>query len=56
LEIKELSNPFTFIDGSLLHDKEDLQRRRKELKSLFEEFGKLPYPREKNGFTWDIPE
>ena len=43
-EIKELSNPFTFIDGSLVQDKEDWQRRRKELKSLFAayEYGRLP--------------
>lgn len=24
-------------------------------KPLSEEFGKLPYPEEKNGFTWDVP-
>jgi hypothetical protein len=24
-------------------------------KPLSEEFGKLPYPEEKNAFTWDVP-
>jgi hypothetical protein len=52
-EIKKLSNPFTFIDGSLVHDKEDWQRRRMELKSLFEayEYGPLPPKPEKMTIT-----
>jgi len=52
-EIKELSNPFTFIDGSLVHDKEDWQRRRMEIKSLFEayEYGPLPPKPEKMTIT-----
>jgi len=48
-ENKELFNPFSFIDGSLVQNKEDWQRRRKELKSLFEayEYGPLPPKPEK---------
>jgi hypothetical protein len=48
-EIKELSNPFIFADGSLIQSKEDWQARRKELKDLFEayEYGHLPPKPEK---------
>lgn len=48
-EIKELPNPFVFADGSLIQSKEDWQRRRKELKELFEayEYGHLPAKPEK---------
>ena len=43
-EIKELPNPFTFLDGSAVKTREDWQRRRAELKSLFEQYqyGHLP--------------
>ncbi len=48
-EIKELPNPFIFTDGSPLRSKEDWQRRRTELKELFEtyEYGRLPPKPEK---------
>ena len=48
-EIKELANPFLFADGSTIRSKEDWQRRRKELKELFEayEYGHLPAKSEK---------
>src|SRR3712207_4695707 len=43
-EIQELPNPFAFADGSLVRNREDWQRRRKQLKALFEdyEYGHLP--------------
>jgi hypothetical protein len=43
-EIKELPNPFTFADGSPVPTKEDWDRRRVELKKLFEdyEYGHMP--------------
>jgi endo-1,4-beta-xylanase len=42
--IKELPNPFVFADGSPVRTKEDWNRRRAELKSLFEDYvyGHLP--------------
>jgi endo-1,4-beta-xylanase len=42
--IKELPNPFIFADGSPVKTKDDWQRRRAELKSLFEDYmyGHLP--------------
>lgn len=52
-EIKELSNLFIFIDGSPVQNTEDWQRRRMELKSLFEtyEYGPLPAKPEKMTIT-----
>ncbi len=46
---KELPNPFVFADGSAVHTPDDWQRRRGELKSLFEqtEYGQLPPKPEK---------
>ena len=46
---KELPNPFVFADGSAVRTPEDWQRRREELKSLFEdcEYGHLPPKPEK---------
>jgi endo-1,4-beta-xylanase len=43
-KIKELPNPFTFSDGSAVRTKTDWQRRRKELKELFQNYmyGHLP--------------
>ena len=43
-EIKELANPFMFVDGEVVRTKDDWQRRRAELKRLFElyEYGGLP--------------
>jgi cephalosporin-C deacetylase-like acetyl esterase len=43
-EIKELPNPFTFADGSPVRTKEDWDRRRREIKALFEdyEYGHMP--------------
>jgi hypothetical protein len=42
--VKELPNPFVFADGSAVRSTEDWQRRRAELKSLFEDYmyGHLP--------------
>jgi hypothetical protein len=42
--IKDLPNPFVFSDGSPVKSKDDWQRRRAELKSLFEDYmyGHLP--------------
>jgi len=49
LATKELPNPFVFADGSAVRTPEDWQRRRGELKSLFEdcEYGHLPPKPEK---------
>jgi endo-1,4-beta-xylanase len=46
--IKELPNPFTFSDGSAVRTKADWERRRQELKGLFQDYvyGHLP-PRPK---------
>ena len=46
---RELPNPFVFADGSQVRTPEDWQRRRGELKSLFEnfEYGHLPPKPEK---------
>jgi hypothetical protein len=43
-EIKLLPNPFAFLDGSSVRTREDWDRRRRELKGLFEdyEYGHLP--------------
>src|SRR5947209_2674631 len=43
-EIKELPNPFTFADGSPVRTQEDWQRRRAEIKHLFQDYvyGQLP--------------
>jgi endo-1,4-beta-xylanase len=43
-EIKELPNPFTFADGSPVRTKDDWQRRREELKDLFQDYiyGHMP--------------
>ena len=52
-EIKQLPNPFVFLDGSVVRSKEDWNRRRIELKSLFEkyEYGHLPPKPEKMTVT-----
>jgi hypothetical protein len=51
--IKPLPNPFVFHDGSAVHSREDWQRRRRELKALFEdyEYGHLPPKPEKMTIT-----
>jgi hypothetical protein len=43
-EIKELPNPFTFADGSPVRTNQDWERRRKELKGLFQDYvyGHMP--------------
>src|SRR5260370_35125542 len=43
-EIKELPNPFTFADGSPVRAMDDWQRRREELKDLFQDYmyGHMP--------------
>jgi hypothetical protein len=43
-EIKELPNPFVFADGSPVRTKEDWDRRRLEIKDLFQdyEYGHMP--------------
>src|SRR5580704_2338244 len=43
-EIKELPNPFTFVDGSPVKTKADWERRRQEIKELFQdyEYGHMP--------------
>ena len=43
-EIKELPNPFLFQDGTLVHDKKDWERRRVEIKNLYEDYmyGHMP--------------
>jgi endo-1,4-beta-xylanase len=43
-EIKELPNPFTFADGAPVRTQKDWERRRQELKDLFQdyEYGHLP--------------
>jgi hypothetical protein len=43
-EIKELPNPFTFADGSAVRTREDWERRRVEIKELFQdyEYGHMP--------------
>jgi (4-O-methyl)-D-glucuronate---lignin esterase len=48
-ELKQLPNPFAFLDGSPVRTKEDWVRRRGELKGLFEdyEYGHLPPKPEK---------
>jgi endo-1,4-beta-xylanase len=48
-EIKQLPNPFTFSDGSPVRTKADWQRRREELKGLFQDYmyGHLPPKPEK---------
>jgi hypothetical protein len=52
-EIKELPNPFAFSDGPPVRSKADWDRRRQELKSLFEdyEYGHLPPKPEKMTIT-----
>lgn len=42
--IKELPNPFLFQDGSPVRDTKDWERRRSELKQLFQDYmyGHLP--------------
>jgi hypothetical protein len=35
--IKQLPNPFVFLDGTSVQNREDWQRRRRELKGLFED-------------------
>src|SRR3954453_4428894 len=51
--IKRLPNPFLFLDGSTVRSKEDWDRRRRELKALFEEYeyGHLPPKPEKMTVT-----
>ena len=48
-EIKELPNPFTFADGSPVRTREDWERRRKEVKDLFQDYvyGHMPPKPEK---------
>src|SRR4051812_414112 len=48
-EIKQLPNPFVFLDGSAVRGKGDWDRRRGEIKALFEgyEYGHLPPKPEK---------
>lgn len=43
-EIKQLPDPFVFPDGSRVHDAQDWQRRRQQIKDLFQdyEYGHLP--------------
>ena len=36
-QIKELPNPFVFADGSPVRNREDWQRRREEIKGLFQD-------------------
>jgi hypothetical protein len=52
-EIKQLPNPFAFRDGSTVRTKLDWERRRGELKALFEdyEYGHLPPKPEKMTVT-----
>lgn len=52
-EIKSLPNPFVFLDGSPVRGKDDWNRRRTELKALFEdyEYGHLPPKPEKMSIT-----
>ena len=52
-QVKDLANPFVFLDGSAVKTKEDWERRRKELKGLFEdyEYGHLPPQPEKMTVT-----
>jgi hypothetical protein len=44
--VKELPDPFTFMDGSRVKNKEDWQRRRAELQDLilYYEYGRMPPP------------
>lgn len=48
-QIKELPNPFTFADGSFVRTKEDWERRRVEIKELFQDYmyGHMPPKPEK---------
>jgi endo-1,4-beta-xylanase len=48
-KVKELPNPFTFADGSPVRTKADWERRRKEIKDLFQDYmyGHLPPKPEK---------
>ncbi len=43
-EVKKLANPFEFLDGTQVRNRDDWERRRRELKALFEsyEYGSLP--------------
>ena len=52
-EIAELPDPFTFADGSPVRTKDDWERRRAELKALFEDYmyGPLPPKPEKMNIT-----
>ena len=52
-QTRELPNPFAFSDGSPVRTKEDWQRRRSEIKGLFQdyEYGHLPPKPEKMTIT-----
>jgi hypothetical protein len=52
-DIRQLPDPFVSLDGSTVRDKEDWDRRRRELKALFEEYeyGHLPPKPEKMTLT-----
>lgn len=56
-EIRELPNPFTFLDRSTVRSKADWERRRSELKGLFQEYvyGALPARPERMTITRGKP-